>query len=151
VHTLVRFMGLGLLFFSCAAAGYVKSALLKKRAAKLEGIYRSVTQLAAYILAERGELDRLIELCFDERDVHAENGIPILENAYLEKEDISLLNEFLLNLGTKDIKSEYERTVMYASLLEKQYFAAEERCKTLCRLYNAAGILCGAFVCIFLI
>lgn len=48
-----------------------------------------------------------------------------------------------------DSDSEYNRTELYIKLLSKNRDEAEEKCAELCRVYNAAGLLGGIFICIF--
>lgn len=151
MHTLFKFTGLLLIFCTFSASGFIKAAALNKRTEKLAEISRSLNKLAGYIKAEKGELGKLIALCFNFDILHTENSDYKLETAYLEKEDIEILNEFLKNLGIQDSESEYNRTVMYSELLAKQHSAAEKKSLSLCRLYRISGVLCGLFICIFLI
>ena len=151
MHTLFKFTGLLLIFCTFSAGGFIKSAALNKRTEKLAEISRSLNKLAGYIRAEKGEIGKLITLCFTPDVLYTENSKIKLETAYLEKADIEMLNEFLKNLGVQDSESEYNRTVMYSELLAKQHSAAEEKSLSLCRLYRISGVLCGLFICIFLI
>lgn len=148
---LFKAIGLALIFAVCSLGGFFKSSLLMKRADKLSKLSRALSQLSEYIRADGGELERLIGLCFEKSLLHTENGRPVLNKSFLENEDIALLEEFFESFGTKDIQGEYERTGLYASLIEKQKQEAAEKCSQLCRLYNALGVLGGIFICIFLL
>lgn len=148
---LFKFSGLFLIFGTFSLWGFAKSLSLKKRAEKLGEISRSVNRLAGFILAERCETEKMIELSFSPQVMTAENGLPKLEEAYLEREDIALINEFLKNFGSQESGSEHKRTLSYAALLEKQSDAAEEKFSSLGRLYSSSGVLCGILACIFFI
>lgn len=144
-------MGLVTVFSVSALGGFLKSAMLKKRYKKLCGIYRSMSELKERVRMGAGEIERLVALSFDKGAVFIENGKPETDPSYLEREDKELLEEFLCNLGMSDSESECERIGVYMALIEKKCEEAEKRCGELCRLYNALGILCGIFICIFLL
>lgn len=146
---LFKFSGLIIIFISCAAFGFFKSYCLKKRADKLASISRSVLELAARIRAEKTEIGKAIPLCFEKETVAIRKGKPFLNRTYLENQDICLLEEFFGSIGKRDIDSEYERTQLFASLIEKESLSAAQKAKNLCRLYNSLGVLFGIFVCIF--
>lgn len=148
---LFKFSGLFLIFCVCSLFGFTKSINLKKRAEKLSGISHSVNRLAGVILAEKWETAKMIEFSFSPENVCIENGLPKLKTAFLEKEDIALMNEFLQNLGNQDSVNEHKRTLSYAELLEKQSAEAEKKFSSLGRLYSSSGVLCGILICIFFI
>lgn len=98
-----------------------------------------------------GEIERLVDLCFEEGAVLLSDGKTQIDRAYIEREDAVLLEEFFRDLGMSDSDSEYERIGLYMGLVKKKCEEAEQKCGELCRLYNALGILCGIFICIFLL
>lgn len=98
-----------------------------------------------------GEIERLVNVSFEDGAVFVADGKTQIDGRYLEKEDAALLEEFFRDLGMSDSEAEYERTGLYMSLIEKRCGAAEKRCGELCRLYSTLGILCGIFICIFLL
>ncbi|MGN0492725.1 MAG: stage III sporulation protein AB [Acutalibacteraceae bacterium] len=148
---LCKLCGLSLIFSVCACIGFLKSAALKKRHKKLLGIYRSMSDLRERIRMGAGEIERLVNLCFEEDAAFIADGKLWLDRAYLDKEDAALLEEFFRDLGMSDSEAEYERIGIYMALAEKRCCEAEKRCGELCRLYGALGILCGIFICIFLL
>lgn len=148
---LFKIAGLVILFSTSCCCGLAVSLKLKKRAAKLSELARALNGLAEYIRSDRSEIDRLVGICFKPQTVKAENGKFIIEKSFLDKEDISLLEEFFGAVGQKDSEGEYERTRLYTALTEKQCRSAEEKCNRLCRLYSGLGLLCGIFICVFLI
>lgn len=148
---LFKFLGLLFVFLSCASVGFLKSYLLRKRKDKLTALSRSIAQLAEYIKADGGEINQLAKICFEEEDIEIQNGIPTLNKSFLEKEDISVIEEFLSEFGLRDTLGEYRRTKLYASLTDKQREASAKKCAELCRLYNTLGVLSGVILCIFFI
>ncbi len=146
---LFKFAGLFILFITCALAGIFKSFSLKKRAASLCSLVNSLKELSSRIGADAGELASLVEICFDSSLVRIEDGQPSPCRAALQKEELSLLQEFFAGAGMRDAVSEQERTRLFAALLEKRLADAEKKCSELCRLYNTLGFLCGVFLFIF--
>ena len=148
---LFKIIGLICIFSSCSALGFLKSTLLKKRKEKLSSISRSVSRLAEYIRGNGGEINLLAGRCFSPKDITVKNGVLILDESFLEKEDISLIKEFLSDFGLKDSEGEYQRTKLYAELIESQRKISAEKFARLSRLYNTVGVLFGMVVCIFFI
>lgn len=98
-----------------------------------------------------GEIERLVALSFEDGSVFLSDGKTQIDRAYIEREDAALLEEFFRDLGMSDSQSECERIGLYMALVKKKCEEAEQKCGELCRLYNALGILCGIFICIFLL
>ena len=144
-----KVMGLLILFASSSLLGFLKAYNLKMRAEKLKEICLSFEMLGARIKAEKTELERAVKLCFFEETVYIKDNKATINSPLLEKGDISLIEEFFESFGRRDINSEYERIVLFTSLLQKQRKEAEERKEKLSRLYNSLGVLFGIFICIF--
>lgn len=151
MSALFKFLGLILIFSACTGCGLLKSSSLQKRKDKLYSFSRSLSQLAEYIKADGGEIELIFSSCFEKNCIEIKNFKPCLNKSFLEKEDIALLEEFLDEFGIRDAESEYRRTLLYASLIEKQGAISENKCKELCNVYNKLGVLSGLFLCIFLI
>ena len=147
---LFKLLGLGVIFCVCACAGIYKANLLKRRCQRLSEIFKGINTLAEGIRCNGGELQELLPLCFGKETIIIQNGYPEISSEFLLPEDISLINEFFSGFGRQNTPEEYERTRLFASLLEKQCRKAEKSCNELSRLYGTLGILCGAFICIFL-
>ena len=124
---------------------------LKKRHSRLCGFYRSMSDLRERIRMGSGEIERLVALSFEDGAVFLSDGKTQIDRAYIEREDAALLEEFFRDLGMSDSQSECERIGLYMALVKKKCEEAEQKCGELCRLYNALGILCGIFICIFLL
>ncbi len=146
---LFKFSGLLLLFLSSASFGFMKSISIRKRAEKLTAVSHSVQALASRIKAEKTEIARAVSLCFSKETVFIENGKTVINKNFLETQDIALLEEFFSSIGLRDINSEYERIILFSSLLEKKGKEAAEKADELCRLYNSLGVLFGIFASIF--
>ena len=145
------FKVLGLLMIFCAStlAGFLKSMHLRKRYKTLCEIYRSMSDLKERIRLGSGEIGRLIRLSFDGGTVDYSVGVFKINSPWLESGDITLLNDFLKDIGMSDAESECERTELYMNMLNKKCSEAEKKCGELCKLYSTLGILCGIFICIF--
>ena len=148
---LFKIIGMGLIILVGICIGFLKSLHLKKRAEKLCGICRSMHQLAELMHMGSCELERAVGLCFNSNDVYIESGRPFLNKNYLEAQDISLLNEFFLNLGMNDADAEYRRIHSFHKLILKQYETADAKSCEMSKLYKTLGFLCSLLVCIFLI
>ena len=148
---LFKLAGLLTVFSVCTLGGFFKSMSLKRRHLRLCGFYRSMSELRERIRMGSGEIERLVELSFEKGAVLLYEGKAQIDGGYLEREDTALLEEFFRDLGMSDSDSEYERIGLYMALVMKKCEEAEQKCGELCRLYNALGILCGIFICIFLL
>ncbi|MBR7132947.1 MAG: stage III sporulation protein AB [Clostridia bacterium] len=146
---LFKFTGLLLVFCACTCAGLYKSYLLKKRAEKLSRLYKGLNSLSERIRCKGGEIGELLPSCFENELISVKNGVPFFRDDFLASDDIALLEEFFSAFGMGSTTEEYERTKLFASLLEKQCQNAEKNCSELCRLYGTTGVLCGIFICIF--
>lgn len=146
---LFKIAGLAVIFCVCAMGGFHKSRTIRKRAQRLSSVYRSMTVLAERIKTGAGEVGVILPLCFEEGLVYMEDGKICFDSCFLEKGDIDLLNEFFGDLGAEDKDSEYERTRLFAELINKQAREAEMNAENLCKLYNTLGISAGVFICIF--
>ncbi len=142
-------VGLLLIFSACSLTGFFKAFQLKKRHKKLWRIYRSMSDLRERIRLGSGEIERLVNISFESDTVIFTREGAEINPACLEKEDTVLLEEFFSDLGMSDAESEYERIGLYMALTDKKCAEAEKKCGELCRLYNALGVLCGIFICIF--
>ena len=95
-----------------------------------------------------GEIERIVTESFENGLIKADGGFTV-DGRWLDKKDVSLIHEYLTDIGMTDSDSEYNRTELYIKLLSKNRDEAEEKCAELCRVYNAAGLLGGIFICIF--
>ena len=95
-----------------------------------------------------GEIERLVTESFENGLIKADGGFSV-DGRWLDKNDVALVYEYLVDIGMTDSESEYNRTELYIKLLSKNRDEAEEKCAELCRVYNAAGLLGGIFICIF--
>ena len=145
---LFKAAGLTVLFCACSAYGVLKSYSLKKRKKALTEIIFSMTELRDRIRTGAGELEKIIALSFGDKAVF-ENGAAKISCDDISLRDRELINELFSDMGMADAETECGRITLYITLTEKQCAEAEKNCAELCRLYTAAGVLCGAFFCIF--
>ncbi len=148
---LFKFTGLLAVFSVSAAIGFAKALNIKKRAERLNSIFRSITVLAEHIKADGREITVILPLCFTDNFIYINGQSIDFDKTYLEKEDIALLNEFFENIGFEDRDTEYERTTLYARLFHSKTEEAEAKAQSLCKLYSSLGVLVGIFLCIFFI
>lgn len=144
----LKLLGLLLILTASSLAGIYKSLKLRERTAKLNRIYRSLTELRERVRLSSGEIGVLLNICFGNDCILKDGCFTVNENE-LSDDDIKLLNEFLSEIGMSDASAECDRIELYAALVLKSCNEAEQKCRELCRLYNTLGILCGIFICIF--
>lgn len=146
---LFKITGLLLVFLVSYGFGALKSLELKKREENLRGIVASLNELSSRIMLSDYKISELINLCFCENTVITDNKTGKLEIKGLEKGDKRLLEEFFCDLGMRDSKTEQERISLYSELFKGRLSEAISESASLCKLYNALGVLCGIFLCIF--
>ena len=129
-------------------AGYMKSYELRQRRRRLADLCRGLTSLKERIRMGGGEIERLVTESFKNGLIKADGGFSV-DGRWLDEKDVALIYEYLTDIGMTDSESEYNRTELYIKLLSKNRDEAEEKCVELCRVYNAAGLLGGIFICIF--
>ncbi len=141
----LKLFGMVLLFFGCAAFGFLKSNSFSLRVGRLRHICFGLSALYERV-AIGGEKQNLLSICFPENIVHDGRAI----SAHLNDSDKKLLEEFLACFGTADIELERNRIRSYKELFQKQLSAAENEAEQGCKLYKTLGICAGFFGCIFL-
>lgn len=139
---LFKITGFILTVFTASAIGYFKSAQLKSRYEELTAVHKNISHLKESIRLHGGESDRLIKQSF---------GKSSINKTVLHKEDIGLLNEFFDNFGFCDTKAECERCELYIELFKSKIEEAEKKYRESGKLYKSLGIMCGIFICIFLL
>ena len=149
--SVLKVLGLFTIFGVSSIWGFLKSSFLKKRADKLIDFLKGLDFLSERIRIGACEIEELLKISFKEDlIVYKESGFSI-DADYLKNEDISLISEFLSEIGMGDINSECERIKSYKTIIELQYSTAQNDCLNLCKLYKTLGVLIGVFICIFLL
>lgn len=146
---LFKTIGLLLVFFMSYGFGALKSLELKKREESLRGIVASLNELSSRIMMSDSKISELISLCFCENTVGTDNKTGAVKIKGLKNGDKRLLEEFFCDLGMRDSKTEQERISLYSELFKGRLSEAISESASLCKLYNALGVLCGIFLCIF--
>lgn len=148
---LFKIIGLLAVFSVCCLWGFSKSSALRMAERRSYFLVRSCSALAEYIRLDKGEIVPLVKTCFDNNYIIV-SGDKISPNRNtLNNSEAEILAELFDNIGMQDISAEYDRTKLYAALLEKQHQSAEEKYKTEGKLYNTLGLLGGVFIILFLI
>ncbi len=147
---LFKLLGLLMVFSSSSACGAVAAFRLKTRVRKLQRLYHSLSDLRERIRLNEGEIDRLLKVSFGDAVVFGEKGCRV-EEAFLEQEEIVLINAFLRDAGMSDAKAECDRIGLYMDQLAVCCESAGQKARELGRLYGALGVLIGLFLCIFLL
>lgn len=145
---LFKISGLLLILTVCSALGILKAESLKIRCKSLEETIKALISLSERIKVGCYERDELIYSCFGNRlIIDSDCNIKLLE-LQLNDGDFKLLNEFFKGFGMTDRNSEYERAVLYCSLLKERYSSAKKIHSELSRLYCTIGIMSGIILCI---
>ena len=151
MNVLLKGLGLICVFFSCCACGFYESEKLKKRVARLSYFVRAVTEYAQRVRIGTEEVERLLFLCFGEKEIkHTGDGFA-LSRAFPKKEDEKLAEEFFCNIGMGSAEQEFERAKLYTVLFSKRQEEAEKDARERGRLMKTLGVSVGAFLCIFLL
>lgn len=137
---LFKISGLIIIVFVCWAIGFLKANALHLRYKKLCNIHNGIGDLKERIRLHGGEIDRLINLSF-------ETYPP--DYTALQKEDITLIEDFFKNIGMSDTKAEYERCELYMNLIDTKITLAQKNYQELNKLYKSIGFFSGIFICIF--
>ena len=145
---LFKLFGSLMVIAASCAAGYMKSYELRQRGRRLTELCRGLSSLKERMRMGCGEIERLVTESFENGIIKANGGFTV-DGRWLDKKDVSLIHEYLTDIGMTDSDSEYNRSELYIKLLSKNRDEAEEKCAELCRVYNAAGLLGGIFICIF--
>jgi stage III sporulation protein AB len=140
VNLLFKITGFVFIILTTSAFGFSASAKLNSRHKKLCRLIKEISVLKEYIRLHGGETETLFKKCFSEYPINY---------AYLNKEDIEMLNDFLNSLGFADSKTEYERCELYIGLLNNRADEAQKQYLELNRLYKNIGVLSGILICIF--
>lgn len=146
---LFKITGFLLIFSACTAIGILKSDSLKQRYQQLEEIIKSLSILAERIRLGGYERDELIFLSFGDSLKIDSNFDIKLTYGSLSKDDLSLLTEFFKGFGMTDKDSEYERAILYSSLLKERLDSANKTYKEQGKLYRTIGVMSGIVLCIF--
>ncbi len=140
MRLLFKISGYVLIVFVCWAVGFLKANSLHLRYKKLCNIHSGIRDLKERIRLHGGEIDRLINLSFE--------SYPHDYTA-LQKEDITLIEDFFKNIGMSDTKAEYERCELYMNLIDTKITLAQKNYQELNKLYKSIGFFSGIFICIF--
>lgn len=100
------------------AAGYMKSYELRQRGRRLTELCRGLSSLKERMRMGCGEIERLVTESFDSGLIKADGGFSV-DGRWLDKKDVSLIHEYLTDIGMTDSDSEYNRTELYIKLLSK--------------------------------
>ncbi len=139
----LKLLGCIIVIGTLGAVGIKAAEKLKARVKILLELIGAIDRIAQYIKLENEDIESILSrtlpkgITFDAEGVIAENRIAV------SGEDISLLNEFLGQLGMGDKVSETVKCSSYKQLFIKQREEAERDVEEKYRLYSTIGFICG--------
>ncbi len=145
-----KIVGIVVVIAVCTLLGLWFSQRLRTRQIRLRRLCLFIEELESGIgsgvplgslFGEKGESAGVFK-----RDFHTE-----ISPDGLDKEDISLLEEFFSKLGMGDTDSQLKRCETYLSLLRKQEAAAEKNVSEKAALISKLGFFAGLFAAVLLI
>ena len=150
---LFKLLGLCLIFAVCVLGGFYLSFKLKERCKALHEICLATGEIAHRIslCEERG---LILKKVFEGKSLQVsedENYNVCVSCSILKKEDISLLKEFFLHLGTGDIQNQISLCETYKKLYERAYDSARGEEQTKGQMYKTCGCLLAVALIIFII
>lgn len=150
---LFKISGLCLIFAVCVLGGYYLSLKLKQRSKALHEICLATGEIAHRIslCEERGQIFKKVFKGKSLQVKEDENYNVCVCCSALKKEDISLLNEFFLHLGTGDTLSQISLCETYKKLFERAYDSARGEEQSKGQMYKTCGCLLAAALIIFII
>jgi len=149
--TYLKILGLLLILVSSTILGYYKGYILRRRAEKLKVICLSLEKFSQLVKSGAGELSPLLSMSFSKNILTFSDSSPVINENFLEKEDIKLFGDFLSKAGLSDCESEVKRIAVYKTIFESNCQKAKRKSDELCKLYNSLGFLIGIFICILLV
>lgn len=147
----VKVLGLIMLFISCAAAGFSKTARLTARKKRLEKIIAGLRMLDCRLRYEGTERQRLLTDAFGGDTVVFDGAAPQLRAPELSAEDFQPLYEFFFDFGSGDTETEHKRIRICCELLGSRLKTAEKDCAQLGRVYCVLGMCAGGICCLLMI
>ena len=138
----LKILGSILVILCTSLIGYKQAQKLKKRAGLLNKIILSTDIIAGRIRMETEEINSVLKRAFP-TDIHIEKEGVWVENSPLTQEDISLINEFLRDIGMGDTLSQIKRCEAYKELFKKQLIKANTAVEEKYRLFCLCGTLSG--------
>ncbi len=146
---LFKILGLLFLLFSASLCGFLAAFRLKCRRDRLQAICSSMSSLRDRIRLNEGEIEKLLALSFGEDYTRQSPGRYCLDERYLNREEIELLECFFREIGMSDAQAEGERIARFIELFAARRDRAAEEYREQGKLYRTVGVLGGLFLCIF--
>ena len=152
MNSILKIIGLILVFSVCTAYGFMKSSSLKKREKYLETLINCVEELRQSIRFNGASKEKLINKVFICRNLLLINNKNIVfpENS-CDDETQKILCDFLTSFGTEDIESELKRAELCKLSLERRYLNLQKTSFALAKIYRTMGLSVGAVICLLFI
>ncbi len=141
--SVLKIIGLILVVAVCSLLGILKGQTIKERYKKLRLFCEELDDFYKYIEQENCELDAAIKKSFDKCD--------FLNDADLNCQDKSMINDFLNSLGHSPKKAECDRIKCFAVTAQRQLKEAEYDMVQKCKIYSTFGICIGLGLAVLLI
>ncbi len=155
-----------LILLICSAWGFRRSMLLKRRCALLRELRLTLEQYSIEIACtaptlpelmrgSQGEFGKLLRECpGNEPDIRAawSSAVDRLSAlAWCGREEVQLLKQLGLELGTCSADSQISLLRLYSAQLDKLISAAEKKSEQQGRMYRSGGVLAGLGAAVMLL
>lgn len=147
----VKLIGIGLIFLSCAFTGFLKKNTLAARLKKLLLLFDGVNTLYENIEQGANTLDIAIKNSLGNCNfIKCENGIFICTDSDLKK-DKCIIEDFFYGLGSATKRLECDRINNFKIRLKTQIKDAQIENEQKGKIYGTLGICLGLAIAILLI
>ena len=140
-----KWIGIITVFLSSAFFGFYKASALKFREKRLLCICVFIEDLAVRIRMGE-EMKSIISAIGKDAGFYLEGYEIKFSEDNLTKTDISLVRDFIKELGMGDIEAELKRCNTYKELFLREFKIAEVQMKEKGSLYGKLGIFCGMII-----
>lgn len=147
---MIKFLGIAILFFVSCFLGFYKANLLTLRQKKLLEICFFI-EIAISKIRLQEEMSQIIKDYGKKAGFFQKDLAFLINEEYLNANDISLVNTFLEGLGMGDSVAEIKRCETYMELFKQEHKKAEAKTKERAALYKKLGVFLGILVSIVLI
>lgn len=172
---MLRLVSIALIFFLCSILGYVYSERFNVRYYQLKDIYKSVILLQNEVVFSSTPLpeafkevgnksrkpinkilyqvskDLLSGIDMNVYDCFKRIYINLESEFYLQKEDLSIIEDFLKSLGDSGVYGQEKIFNLCVENLKINIDEAFEECKKNTKLYRYLGVCIGAMISILLL
>lgn len=149
----IKILGLIVLSFTGLLLGTNQVAQLRRRSDALYWFSTNIIFIGEHIRSTANELYDIINSLYG-KEAYLTLLRPFkieIKNNFMNKDDLSTLDEFFVGLGSLDSESEIKRCQMYGKIIENRYKSAQKDYEEKNRLYKMLGLFGGLSVAIMLL